>query len=256
MRTTRQFPGCPAWKAILLKKRRKLFLVLALSILLIAGIAYGGWLWLLARTGPAVRQLAPMVQERLAAHGGSYVKLSDMPSALREAAVDTEDNSFWSNVGIDPSGIARSILDDITTGTYVEGGSTITQQLARNLLLTPDKNFTRKIKEMLLALVITHTYSKDEILEMYLNEIDLGHGAYGVEEAARVYFNEPVASLTVAQCTMLAGIQQAPSLFDPLEDLQAARSRQREVLDSMVQAKTITKAESDEIFNEPLNLAK
>jgi penicillin-binding protein 1A len=239
-----------------LNKKKRAWLILAGVVILLAGIAWGGWLWLLARTGPAVRLLPELVHNRVETHGGTYMKLSDMPVALQEALVDTEDNSFWHNLGVDPSGIARSVLADVTSGTYQEGGSTITQQLARNLLLTPDKTIKRKIKEALLALVITHTYSKNDILEMYLNEVYLGHGAYGAGKAASVYFNVPLRALSPAQCTMLAGIPQGPSLYDPLEDLNAARARQRIVLDSMVQERDYTAEQAGEVFAQPLNLAK
>ena len=126
------------------------------------------------------------------------------------------------------------------SGNSKKEGSTITQQLARDMLLNPNKTLGRKIKEMLLALVITHYYSKNTILEMYLNEIYLGHGTCGVAMAARVYFNVVPESLTPPQSVMLAGLPQGPSLYDPLVHYQAARGRQREVLDSMVQARYIS----------------
>ncbi len=228
----------------------------AVILLLIIGAGWGGWQLLLARTGPTVRLLPSMVRDRLAAHGGDYLPLSQMPLMLREAVVATEDQSFWSNSGIDPVGIARSLVVDVSTGRLEQGGSTITQQLARDMLLNPKKTLGRKIKEMLLALVITHNYSKDAILEMYLNEIYLGHESYGAERAARVYFNVTPNSLTSAQSVMLAGLPRGPSLYDPLVNRQAARERQREVLDSMVDAGYINASMANQIYAQPLGLSR
>lgn len=227
---------------------------LVIIVFLTIGALWGGWQLLLARTEPAVQLLPSMVRNRLVACGGAYVPLSGIPLMLREAVVATEDKSFWSNPGIDPAGIARSLVVDVSTGTLEQGGSTITQQLARNMLLNPKKTMGRKIKEMLLAMVVTHYYSKDAILEMYLNEIYLGHGAYGVAQAARIYFGVSADRLTPSQCVMLAGLTQSPSLDDPIVHYTQARSRQREVLNSMVDAGCLTVAEANRIFAEPLNL--
>ena len=227
-----------------------------IAVIVLVGVGWMGWQLLLARTGPAVRLLPAMVHQRLAAHGGVYVPLSEIPAMLRQAVVATEDASFWTNPGIDPKGIARSLLVDIATASFQQGGSTITQQLARDMLLNPRKTLWRKAKEMLLALVITRYYSKDTILEMYLNEIYLGHGAYGVGQAARVYFGEPPQFLTPAQCVMLAGLPRGPSLYDPLENLQAARERQREVLDNMVDAGYLSPEQADRIYAQPLGLSR
>jgi penicillin-binding protein 1A len=196
-----------------------------------------------------------MVHARLATYGGAYAPLSRMPIMLREAVVATEDQSFWSNLGIDPVGIARSIVVDVSAGKLEQGGSTITQQLARDMLLNPNKTLGRKIKEMLLALVVNHYYSKDSILEMYFNEIYLGHEAYGVAMASRIYFNTTLDSLTPAQCVMLAGLPRGPSLYDPLVNWRAARERQREVLDSMVDAGYIGTGRADQIYAQPLGLS-
>jgi len=171
-----------------------------------------------------------MIHQRLAAHGGVYVSLSGIPSVLQQAVVATEDAGFWTNPGIDPKGMARSLLVDIVTASFQQEGSTITQQLARDMLLNPNKTLWRKAKEMLLALVITHYYHKDAILEMYLNEVYLGHGAYGVERAARVCFGVAPESLTAAQSVMLAGLPRGPSLCDPLVHL---RSRSGQIYETV-----------------------
>jgi penicillin-binding protein 1A len=236
--------------------KRKFSLASLLFVtLLIIGAGWGCWQWLLIRTGPAVHVLPSMIGDRLRDYGGAYVPLDEMPLMLREAVVATEDQSFWTNPGIDPVGITRAIVVDISTGKLEQGGSTITQQLARDILLNPKKTLGRKIKEMLLALVVTHYYSKDTILEMYLNEIYLGHEAYGVARAARVYFNTTPDSLTPAQCVMLAGLPRGPSLYDPLVNWQAARGRQREVLNSMAEAGYISAGRANQIYAQPLGLS-
>lgn len=233
------------------KPRR--FLVFLLLILV---LAEGSWQVLLARTGPAVRELPAMVHSRLATHGDTYIPLAMMPLTLRDAVVATEDRSFWTNPGIDFEGIVRSALVDLYYAQFAQGGSTITQQLARDMLLSSRKTVTRKVKEMLLALVITRSYPKQAILEMYLNEIYLGDGAYGVADAAGVYFGVKPSQLSAAQCVMLAGLPRGPSLYDPLVNLQAARARQMQVLDNMVQAGYLTAADANRIYAQPLSLVR
>jgi len=227
----------------------------AIAVIVLLGVGWVGWQLLLARTAPAVHLLPSMIQQRLTAHGGAWVPLSGVPAVLQQAVVATEDAGFWTNPGIDPKGIARSVVVDVLTGSFQQGGSTITQQLARDMLLNPNKTLWRKAKEMLLALVITHYYSKDAILAMYLNEVYLGHGAYGLEQAARVYFGVAPEFLTPAQCVMLAGLPRGPSLYDPLVNFKAARDREREVLDNMVEAGYIGAGEANRIYAQPLGLS-
>jgi penicillin-binding protein 1A len=238
-----------------LKRKFNLTGFLFIALLIIGG-GWGSWQCLLASTGPAVRLLPSMIHDRLEVYGGAYVPLSQMPPTLRDAVVATEDQSFWSNPGIDPVGIVRSLVVDVSAERLEEGGSTITQQLARDMLLNPKKTLGRKIKEMLLAMVITHYYSKGAILEMYLNEIYLGHKDYGVARAARAYFDATPGSLTLAQSVMLAGLPRGPSLYDPFVNLKAAKERQREVLDSMVEAGYISAVKADQIYSQPLSLAR
>jgi len=239
----------------LLKKACSVKGFLAVVVLVLAA-GWGSWQVLVARTGPAVRLLPSLVENRLRAHGGVYVPLNDISPVLPEAVVATEDRTFWTNPGIDPEGIVRSALVDAFAGRLVEGGSTITQQLARDLLLNPNKTVARKIKEMLLALVITRFYSKDTVLAMYLNEIYLGHGAYGVERAARVYFGVAPDHLSEAQAAMLAGLPRGPSLYDPYVNYKAARARERDVLDSMVAAGYLAPDQAARIYARPLGLLR
>ncbi|CAG0965556.1 partial penicillin-binding protein 1A, partial [Anaerolineae bacterium] len=176
------------------------------------------------------------------------VRLSDLPLHLRQAVVAVEDANFDQNPGVDALGILRAAWQNISAGEIVAGGSTITQQLARQVLLSPEerdtRRFTRKLREAVLALEITHTYSKDQILEMYLNEVYFGQLAYGIEAAARTYFGKPARDLDLAESALLAGLIQSPSAYNPLVNLDAARARQRIALGLMVKNGLITEAQS------------
>ena len=168
----------------------------------------------------------------------SPVPLSEMTEALRQAVIATEDASFYQNPGVDGWAIVRAVWINLRGREVLSGGSTITQQLARNLLLSPDERYertlTRKLHEAVLAWQIARRYSKDEILELYLNEIYFGNMAYGVEAAAQAYFGKHVCDLDLAECAMLAGLPQAPAYYNPLEHLKEAKARQAVVLDLMV----------------------
>lgn len=164
-----------------------------------------------------------------------FVPLAQIPQSLRDAIIATEDRRFYSHWGIDPIGIARAIVQNYRKGRIVEGGSTITQQLTKVLFLTPDRSLERKLKEAVLALELERRYSKDRILEMYLNQIYFGHGAYGVEAAARTYFGKSVSELTVRESALLAGLVRAPSNYSPFERPEAAKLRRELVLRRMAE---------------------
>ena len=163
-----------------------------------------------------------------------FVPLPQIPKALRDAIIATEDARFYSHHGVDPAGIARAIYQNFRHGRIVEGGSTITQQLAKVLFLTPDKSLERKLKEAVLALTLERRYAKDRILELYLNQIYFGQGAFGVEAAARTFFGKPVSELTLAESALLAGLPKAPATYSPFEHPDAARRRRAPVLARMV----------------------
>jgi penicillin-binding protein 1A len=164
-----------------------------------------------------------------------FVPLAQIPKALRDAVIATEDARFYSHFGVDPMGIARAIYQNFRRGRIVEGGSTITQQLAKVLFLTPDKSLERKLKEAVLALELERRYSKDRILELYLNQIYFGHGAFGVEAAARTYFGKSVGELTIPEAALLAGLPKAPATYSPFEHPEAAKRRRATVLTRMVE---------------------
>ena len=147
------------------------------------------------------------------------VKISQVPKDLQNAFVAVEDNRFYEHIGIDPKGLLRAVWANISDRTISEGGSTITQQLAKNAYLTQDRTLKRKIQEIFLALQLERQYTKQEILELYLNQIYFGQGAYGVQAAARTYFNKDVEDLTLNECAMLAGIPKSPNYYSPLNNL-------------------------------------
>ncbi len=182
--------------------------------------------------------------------------LANIPVACQQATIATEDASFYSNAGIDLRGIVRAALQNTQSGEIVSGGSTITQQLARTLLLSTgersERTLTRKLREIVLALRINARFGKDDILTLYLNEIYYGSLAYGLEAAAQTYFDTSVRNLDLAQCALLAGLPQLPAQYNPLIHPEAARDRQRVVLGLMVEQGYITQSEADEAANEPM----
>ena len=165
--------------------------------------------------------------------GGRVVGIKELPPYLPRAFVAIEDRRFYSHWGVDPVGIARAVAQNITRRGVSQGGSTLTQQLAKNLFLTPERSASRKIQEAILALWLEHTYSKDEILELYLNRVYFGAGAYGVEAAAQRYFGKPAKNVSLAEAAMLGGLVQAPSRLAPNRNLPAAQARAAQVLAAM-----------------------
>ncbi len=163
-----------------------------------------------------------------------FVPLVQIPRVLREAVIATEDARFYQHGALDWRAMARAALSNLAAGRLREGGSTITQQLAKTLLLTPERTVTRKLQEISLAQKIEQRYSKDKILELYLNAVYFGHGAYGVEAAARTYFSKPVRALALPQAALLAGLIRAPGLYSPLLDPARAKGRRDHVLQRMV----------------------
>lgn len=185
----------------------------------------------------------------------TVVPLQRIPLVVRQATIATEDPTFYANPGVNPLSIARAFWQNLREGDIASGASTITQQLVKNLFLSPEVTYQRKIKEAILATEITRRYSKDEILEIYLNQVYYGNLAYGIGTAAEVYFQKPVENLTLAEATMLVGIPQAPAIYDPYTNLDAAKMRQRIVLDLMVRRGYISRAEADLALAEELRFA-
>jgi len=185
-----------------------------------------------------------------------YVKLQDIPLTMQQAIIAIEDNRFYRHFGFDVEGILRATLVNIQTGEIQEGGSTITQQLVKNLFLTQERSLSRKIEEFILSVDMELRYSKEEILEMYLNTIYFGSGLYGLDEAASGYFGKPPAKLTLAESAMLAGLPNAPSLTSPYVDFTAAKQRQAIVLNTMVRHGYIGPSMAEEAKLAPIRLVK
>ena len=183
------------------------------------------------------------------------VSINEIPKYLKDAIISTEDKNFYSHEGYDIFGIARSIIVNTLNKRASQGASTITQQLARILFLSNEKTFTRKIKEIQIAARIEKTISKDKILEMYLNNVYLGSGAYGVGAAASTYFNKKLSELTLAECALIAGLPQAPSVYSPYKNKDKALKRRNKVLKRMYVMKTITKKQYDDALKEDIVLA-
>jgi penicillin-binding protein 1A len=200
--------------------------------------------------------LSTEVKARVSAQPGAYTPLNEIPRDLQQALIATEDARFYRHHGVDLEGISRAMLTNLQDGQYSEGGSTITQQLVKNLFLSQDKTMSRKIEEIALALGVEMRFSKDEILEMYLNQIYYGSGAYGITAAAETYFGKQVKELNLAESAMLAGLPQAPSAYSPYANFTAAKLRQATVLDLMVKHGFISSPAAEKAKQEPLHLAK
>jgi penicillin-binding protein 1A len=175
---------------------------------------------------------------------GRPLTLKQLPRYLPQAVIATEDRRFYSHFGVDPIGLLRAAAADLAAGRVVEGGSTITQQLAKNLFLTSERSLARKIRETLLALWLEHKFTKNEILEIYLNRAYFGAGAYGVDAAAHRYFGRSASRLDLYQSAMLAGLLKAPTRFNPTRDRELATARTAQVLTNMVEAGYITESEA------------
>ncbi len=168
-----------------------------------------------------------------------------MAGSLPAAVLATEDRRFYSHYGIDPVGLLRALYVNLTSGNLVQGGSTITQQLAKNVFLTPERSLHRKGQELLLSFWLEHNFTKNEILELYLNRVYFGSGTYGVDAAARRYFGHPAKDVTLLQAAMLAGMLKAPSRYNPNNDPIAAATRAQIVIQNMVDAGFITEEQAN-----------
>lgn len=245
--------------------KRTIWMILLLIVLIVAG---GGCGFISATMSnlPDVSNVRPAASSQIYdVHGNLIttvhstenrlpVPINEIPKDLQEAFVATEDSRFYSHHGIDPIGILRAIWVNIVHSGVSEGGSTITQQLARNAFLSQDRTIKRKISEAMLAIKIEQHYTKQEILEMYMNQIYFGQGAYGVQSAAHTYFGKDARDLTLAQSAMLAGLPQSPNYYSPFNNLEAGKKRQAVVLGQMVKYGYITQQQADEAREADLGL--
>ena len=244
-----------------------------LAVLLLVGIAGGGAAWMAYQHYSAdlpdvdgLRNYQPPVMSRvyagdsrllaeLAAERRIFVPIGAIPDIVKRAFVSAEDQNFYTHRGIDPMAIIRAAVFDLAhagQGKRPIGASTITQQVAKNMLLDNQISFARKAKEAILAMRIEQTLSKDRILELYLNEIYLGQGSYGVAAASQAYFNKPLDKLTVAEAAFLAALPKAPNNLNPFKYPEAARSRRDYVLDRLAEDHVITAAQAAAFKAEPI----
>ncbi|WP_301873790.1 transglycosylase domain-containing protein [uncultured Dialister sp.] len=177
-------------------------------------------------------------------HREKFVPYDKIPDLLKKGIIATEDRRYYDHGAVDIIGVARAFITNSMAGETLEGGSTIAQQTVKNIFLSNDRTMTRKLEELALAVQLERNYSKEEILELYLNTIYFGHGAYGVGEASRVYFGKEPGALDLSQCAMLAGLPQAPSAYDPISHPQEGAKRMTTVLALMAQEGYITPEEA------------
>jgi penicillin-binding protein 1A len=246
----------------------RLFYVSLVTLSLLAGVFLGGSYFYFTRDLPKIsslkdyrppiittvysddkRKVAEFFKERRI-----IIPLAEMPEMLILAFVAAEDDRFFKHEGVDFFSIARAFFKNIEAGSIIQGGSTITQQVARSFFLSPKKSYARKVREAILAYRIDKAFSKEEILFLYLNQIYLGHGAYGVEAAAENYFGKSSTDLDLAECAMLAGLPQAPSRYSPFLHPERAKQRQIYVLNRMISEGHITNVEATAAINTPLDI--
>lgn len=184
------------------------------------------------------------------------IPIEQISDNVKKTVVAMEDSSFYKHHGLDFRGILRALFKDAMAGSFVEGASTLTQQLARNVFLTKTKTMSRKLSEAILALQIERRYTKTEILEMYLNQVYWGHNAYGIESAAQLYFGKNAKDLNVAESAMLVGLLRGPEIFSPFRDLERSKERQRVVLNRMVKLGIVTKEQGELAYREKLKFAE
>ena len=247
---------------------RRIRLFIALCLVVFAGLGFG-YIFAAYQSLPTVsNSMRPAVSSQVFdAHGRLIttlhsdqnrlpIDINKVPQNLQNAFIAAEDNRFYQHIGIDPIGIVRALFTNLTNRGIAQGGSTITQQLAKNAFLSQEQTMKRKIQEAMLALEIEQKYSKKEILEMYMNQIYFGQGAYGIQTAAKTYFNKDVSELTLTQCALLAGLPKSPNYYSPFNNLNEAKQRTNVVLDQMVKYGYISASEAEQAKNQDLDLSK
>ena len=259
----RRWRYLPPWRVV----RWILLPVLVLLVLAGAGVAVAAYIYWPTDLPPvkALEEYTPSIGSRVYAGDDEFitefqaekrifVPLQQIPPTLRNAIIAVEDSRFYSHFGVDVRGIGRAAYANFRHGRVVEGGSTITQQLAKVLFLTPDRSFSRKVKEALLAFELEKRYSKDRLLELYLNQVYMGHGAFGVEAAARMYFGKSVQDLSLPEAAMLAALPRSPGNYSPFERPELAQRRRAIVVSRLLEHGYITDAQAKATNRAPLGL--
>lgn len=241
------------------KRRRFIKIICILLVLNIIGVVA------IITTGQLMMEEKVINQLQQPASSNStqeYVEIDDMPDYVRKAFIAIEDHRFMSHFGVDPAGFTRALWENVKAWEFVEGGSTITMQLSRNLFLTQDKQMIRKLKEMVIAVNLELEYSKEEILEMYVNDIYYGHGKFGIEQAANFYFDKTVRSddskkdtITLNEVAMLAALLKAPEYYSPLKYPEKAKKRKEVVLYRMSELGMISDEEMKMAVQKDLSFA-
>ncbi len=248
--------------------KKVIFIFISFLVIIILGLGTGGY-FALTRGVPRIEEIKaykPATGTKVYADDdtlikefnvekGEYVPLKQIPVHLINAIVSVEDSRFWLHRGIDYIAILRALYRDIQARGIKEGGSTITQQLAKVVFLSPERTIIRKLKEATLAYRLEKNLEKEQILELYLNKIYFGRGAYGVEMAARAFFGKTVSDIDLAEAAMICGLIKAPNTYSPYANLERAKDRQRVVLNRMVEENYITPEQADSAYKEPLYLS-
>ena len=226
---------------------KKIFL-----LLFVAFLCYGAYLttagYMMYKEATASRS----VTERITAlrRSEKYTALEDIPDIYEDAVVATEDHRFYKHWGVDPISMIRALYENIRSGSFTQGGSTITQQVAKNLFFSNEKSLTRKVAELFVVYELENNYAKNVILEVYINSVYYGDGYYCIRDAAKGYFKCLPQEMTDSECTMLAGIPNAPSVYAPTKNPDLARKRQEHVLERMVDYDAISEEQMEQILSE------
>ncbi len=228
---------------ILRMVRNLILLVFTICLCAVLALVYMGWrMYTQALEAMPLDQKVKQVQSQ-----ESYTSFEELPETYVDAVIAAEDHRFYEHNGVDVIALGRALVNDIKSMSFVEGGSTITQQLAKNLYFTQEKELTRKIAEVFMAFHLEANYSKKELLELYVNSIYFGNGCYDVASATRSYFGIEPSQMDENQCTLLAGIPNAPSVYDLTQNPDLAAQRQRQVLHLMVKYEYLTATEASTI---------
>ena len=214
-------------------------------------------LW--APNRPVSVQIVDRYGRDVLVRGASYapkVKLKDLPAHVPAAVLAVEDKRFETHVGIDPYGLTRAMAVNLKEGRYVQGGSTLTQQLTKNVFLTPEKTLRRKAQEMMISIWLEQAFTKDEILEMYLSRVYFGSGAWGIEAASKAYLGKSASELTFSESAMMAGLLKAPSRYNPVAQPERAAKRTATVLSVMAKQNLISKESHYNALRNPINIQR
>ena len=222
-----------------------IFLIIFIGILIGSKLYEGYSLYQKAITDIPLDEMVEEIKNK-----DNYTTIEELPDMYIKAVVAVEDHRFFTHHGIDVISIARAVWNDIFTMSFMEGGSTITQQLAKNTYFTQEKNITRKVAEVFMAFEYEKKYSKNEILEYYLNSSYFGDGCYTVKEASRNYFNKEPMEMSDYESILLAGVPNAPSIYAPTVNPELAKERQLQVIQKMISFNVLTQAEAEKILNE------